>query len=114
MNLKPETVGFVRGGMLFLEPPARWRGHQRDIWKCCQARPRPSLKETKLAPHSDISCAVYWPGEGYGGASWCHSMDEARDKVAELEKLNFGDPKKHPIRIIITTREIIEFTREAS
>lgn len=38
MLLKPETVGFVRGGMLFLEPPHYWRTWQRDIWKCC-ARP---------------------------------------------------------------------------
>lgn len=35
MNLKPETVGFIRGGMLFLEPPWRWRVWQRDIWQCC-------------------------------------------------------------------------------
>jgi hypothetical protein len=37
MILKPETVGFVRGGMLFLEPPWRWRGWQRDVWTCCGA-----------------------------------------------------------------------------
>jgi hypothetical protein len=35
MKLKPETVGFIRGGMLFLEPPDRWWTWQRDIWSCC-------------------------------------------------------------------------------
>ena len=35
MMLKPETVGFVRGGMLFLEPPERWRAWQRNVWSCC-------------------------------------------------------------------------------
>jgi hypothetical protein len=35
MKLKPETVGFIRGGMLFLEPPDRWRTWKRDIWSCC-------------------------------------------------------------------------------
>lgn len=30
-----EATGFVRGGMLFLEPPRRWRVWYRDIWKCC-------------------------------------------------------------------------------
>jgi hypothetical protein len=36
MKLKPETVGFIRGGMLFLEPPWRWRVWQRDVWQCCK------------------------------------------------------------------------------
>jgi hypothetical protein len=40
VKIKPETVGFVRGGMLFLEPPARWRVWQRDIWTCC-GQPKP-------------------------------------------------------------------------
>lgn len=35
MKLKPETTGFVRGGMLFLEPPHKWRVWQRDVWSCC-------------------------------------------------------------------------------
>lgn len=35
MKLKAETVGFVRCGMLFLEPPWRWRVWQRDVWACC-------------------------------------------------------------------------------
>lgn len=38
MMLKKETVGFVRGGSLYLEPPARWRSWQRDVWTCCQHR----------------------------------------------------------------------------
>jgi hypothetical protein len=38
MNLKSETVGFVRGGMLFLEPPHRWCVWQRDVWECCTRR----------------------------------------------------------------------------
>lgn len=29
MKLKPETTGFVRGGALYLEPPAKWRSWQR-------------------------------------------------------------------------------------
>lgn len=37
MKLKPETVGFVRGGMLFLELPHRWRVWQRNVWSCCGA-----------------------------------------------------------------------------
>lgn len=41
MFIKSETVGFVRGGMLFLEPPERWRVWQRDIWAC----------------HNDMRCA---------------------------------------------------------
>jgi len=40
MKIKPETTGFICGGMLFLEPPARWRSWQRDIWTCCDARLR--------------------------------------------------------------------------
>lgn len=35
MKLRPFTVGFVSGGMLFLEPPHRWRVWQRDVWTCC-------------------------------------------------------------------------------
>ena len=35
MKLFPETTGFVRGGMLFLEQPERWRCWQRDVWRCC-------------------------------------------------------------------------------
>jgi hypothetical protein len=35
MKLKPETVAFIRGGMLFLEQPWRWRVWQRDVWTCC-------------------------------------------------------------------------------
>ncbi len=37
MKLKPETVGFIWAGMLFPEPPWRWRVWQRDIWTCCGA-----------------------------------------------------------------------------
>lgn len=39
MRLKPETVGFVRAGMLFLEPPHKWRSWQRDVWMCCCRSP---------------------------------------------------------------------------
>lgn len=42
MKLKPETVGFVRGGDLYLEPPAKWRSWQRDVWTCCGAGERRS------------------------------------------------------------------------
>lgn len=35
MILKHETVGFVRGGALYLEPPQNWRKWQRDVWTCC-------------------------------------------------------------------------------
>ena len=30
-----EATGFVRGGMLFLEPPHRWRIFDRAIWRDC-------------------------------------------------------------------------------
>lgn len=39
MKLKPETTGFIRGGSLYLEPPAKWRVWQRDVWTCCSSRP---------------------------------------------------------------------------
>lgn len=29
-----EATGFIRGGMLFLEPPHRWRAFDRAIWNC--------------------------------------------------------------------------------
>lgn len=29
-----EATGFIRGGMLFLEPPHRWRLFNRTIWNC--------------------------------------------------------------------------------
>jgi hypothetical protein len=48
MKLKPETVGFVRGGMLFLEPPERWRVWQRDIWTCDSEGHRPRRCDTNL------------------------------------------------------------------
>jgi hypothetical protein len=41
VKLKPETVGFIRGGMLFLEHPVRWRVWQRDIWTCCGRQNEP-------------------------------------------------------------------------
>lgn len=41
VKIKPETVAFVRGGMLFLEHPVRWRVWQRDIWKCCGRQNEP-------------------------------------------------------------------------
>jgi hypothetical protein len=72
------------------------------------------LKETKLAPHSDIYVAVYWPGEGYGGGSGCKTMEEAHERVEEFRKLGYGESGRHSIRIVRTTREIIEFTLEAT
>jgi hypothetical protein len=48
MMLKRETVGFVRAGMLFLEPPERWRAWQRDIWTCCGDNHTPRRCETDL------------------------------------------------------------------
>lgn len=72
--------------------------------------PPATLKETKLSPHSDITVAVYWPGEGYGGGEVCKSMEEARNQVDVLRKLGYGKTGKHPIRVVMTTREIIEFT----
>jgi hypothetical protein len=33
-----EATGFIRGGMLFLEPPHRWRIFDREIWRRCARR----------------------------------------------------------------------------
>ena len=33
-----EATGFIRGGMLFLEPAECWRLFDRSIWNCCGAR----------------------------------------------------------------------------
>lgn len=52
MNLKPETVGFVRGGALYLEPPHKWRSWQRDVWTCC-ARPPCRHCDAGVARHDD-------------------------------------------------------------
>ncbi|MET4342003.1 hypothetical protein [Bradyrhizobium sp. RT9a] len=48
MMLKRETVGFTRAGMLFLEPPHRWRAWQRDVWACCSDDHRPRRCDTDL------------------------------------------------------------------
>ena len=56
MKLKPETVGFVRGGMLFLEPPAKWRVWQRDVWRCCAERP--IVIELEAAAHACAGCRI--------------------------------------------------------
>lgn len=37
--VRSETTAFTRGGMLFLEPPERWRKWQRDIWSCGEGNP---------------------------------------------------------------------------
>jgi hypothetical protein len=57
MILKSETVGFVRGGMLFLEPPPRWRVWQRDVWTCCQAHhPQCAWCDDPLVDPDDAFC----------------------------------------------------------
>lgn len=68
MILKPETVGFTRGGMLFLEPPTRWRVWQRNVWTCCS----PSLASSHAAVLSS-------PREGENPSACPRSPTSAQD-----------------------------------
>ncbi|WP_440640241.1 hypothetical protein ACSHT2_02540 [Bradyrhizobium sp. PUT101] len=81
MQLKPETTGFVRGGMLFLEPPARWRAWQRDIWSCCCRSPM-TLIQDRLTPVDAPPRIVHIATPGAAASPrWlqCHSLDELDD-----------------------------------
>ena len=56
--------------------------------------------------NTTIQVAVYWPGEGYGGADSVPTMAAARLKADELRRLGYGVPGKNPIHIIETTRKV--------
>ena len=52
--------------------------------------------------------AVYWPGQGYGGATICDSLEHAQAKAEKDKKSGYGR-KKNPIHIIKRTKdEVIE------
>lgn len=53
---------------------------------------------------------VYWGSQGYGGATVCRTLDEARDKAKWLSSpgMGYGTPQ-NPIHIIrVVTPEIVE------
>lgn len=70
----------------------------------------PGLKEVTIPPVTEIMEAIYWPGEGYGGGTRCATMDAAREHVRRSIAMGYGKAGKNPVRIIVTTRQVIEFT----
>lgn len=65
---------------------------------------------TERPARTTIKEAVYWPDEGggYGGASICHSLDDAKYRARETLKMGYGRGSKSVIHIIETTTRIIE------
>ena len=70
INIETEVTGFERGGMLFREEPARWRGWQRDIWHCCPRKtwmPRPYSGHELFAGELRLSTT----DQRDRGCGWC-------------------------------------------
>lgn len=64
---------------------------------------------TEREPKTTIKEAVWWPGDGYGGATPCRTLDEAKERARETLKLGYGqNPKKNVVHIVETTTRIIE------
>lgn len=63
---------------------------------------------TEQPARTSIKEAVYWPGEGYGGANLCENLEHAKQQARETLKAGYGRNGKSVVHIIETTTRIVE------
>jgi hypothetical protein len=68
------------------------------------------IREVALPLITSIQEAVYWPGEGYGCANDYETIQQACAAARRSIAMGYGKAGKNPIRVIVTTTQIIEIT----